>query len=66
LCGKEPQKWSVAEKGVKRQKDFVNGKRRFIRTFIVVTKEKQGGSYVEIFPHNFLFILLSISNLFSN
>jgi hypothetical protein len=40
-------------------------KKRVIRTFIVVTKEKQEGSYVEIFPHNFFFILLSISNLFS-
>lgn len=53
MCGKEPPKWSVAKKGVKRQKDFVNGKRRVIRTFIVVTKEKQEGTYVEIFLHNF-------------
>jgi hypothetical protein len=43
LCGKEPQKWSVAEKGVKRQKDFVNGKKKGYKNFYSCYKGKTRG-----------------------
>jgi hypothetical protein len=63
---KNHQSGVLQKKESKGKKDFVNGKRRAIRTSIVVTKEKQKGSYVKIFPHNFFFILLNTTNLFSN
>lgn len=50
---KNHQNGVLQKKKVQRQKDFVNGKRRAIRTSIVITKDKQEGPYVEIFPHKF-------------